>query len=368
MVAVFLIAGGVQTVKAHMSTTGYSDIYVSGNKINYQLYLEPSEVSQWVDTRSKKVFVIESPSTVKKAESQVQAWKEQEILPLIKESLVVKNNEVAAEPSIKEISIRKRQDVSYAFINLQYEFPNKIDQFKINYNFFFDGLDPLHQNFSTIHAGEAKSDVVFTKNNRLASDKVKTLESNKVTAEISLPGWLMTMFEYVVLGLEHIWTGYDHLLFVAALILLKQRIGSYVKIVTAFTLGHSITIALAALDVVSLPASIVEPLIALSIVYVAVENIWIKHLQWRWALALGFGLIHGFGFAQVLEGSLGDRYLLSLFSFNLGVELGQIAVLAVLLPILILASRIKWYKSAVYGVSGLIAAMGMYWLVERTLL
>jgi hydrogenase/urease accessory protein HupE len=365
LAGIVILGIAAPSAQAHMSTTGYSEISITDNKINYQLYLDPGEVGQWIDSRSNGVFVIEgasnSNSNSKSASGEQVTWTEEELLPLIEYSLTVENNGVEATPTIDDISIKERAERPYLFMNLEYEFSKPIETYKIDYHFFFDDLDPLHQNISIIRSGEAAVNTVFHKDHRLASDRVSTLAANKVT----LPGWVSTMVEYMKLGVGHIWTGIDHLLFIIALVLLNQRKRDYLKILTAFTVGHSVTIALSALDIVNIPASIIEPVIALSIAYIAVENIWIKKLQWRWIVALLFGLIHGFGFAQVLRGSLGDQYLLSLFSFNLGVETGQIAVLAVLLPLLVFAGSLSWYRAATYSISGLIAIVGFYWFVER---
>jgi hydrogenase/urease accessory protein HupE len=362
-----LLSGIPLGAQAHMSTVGYSDINISDKNIHYRLYLDPSEVSQWVDSQSKKVFVIGEREEEKTAKPAV-SWTDEEILPFVETFLLVSSNGETGKPSIETMTMEKRQDASYVRIDINYSFSQPVDLYVIKYNFFFDVFDPLHQNFSTLHIGDTQIEKVFNQTNRELTGKVETTSSGTITTEITIPSWLNTMLEYVLLGLEHIWTGYDHLVFVAALVLLKQRLNSYIKIITAFTVGHSITIVIAALDIITIPATIIEPLIALSIIYVAVENIWLKKLQWRWLLALGFGLIHGFGFAQVLQGSLGEQFVLSLFSFNLGVEIGQITVLAILLPLLILVSRWKWYRQAAYSLSVIIAAVGVYWLIERTLL
>jgi len=366
ILSLILFCGHPSGVDAHMNTVGYSDIEINDKEIEYQLYLDPSEVAQWVDAQSSRVFVIGEPSQNETSKSEV-SWTEEELLPFIQKFLTVRNNGETVEPSIKGISMAERKDAPTILIDMNYVFSQPVDAYEIDYNFFFDQLDALHQNFATIHIGDTQVEKVFNKDDRSVSEKVASVSSGTITTEITIPSWMNTMWEYLKLGVEHIWTGYDHLLFVAALVLLKQPLMNYIKILTAFTLGHSITLAIAALDILRLPASIIEPLIALSIVYVAIENIWIKKLKWRWLLALGFGLIHGFGFAQVLQGTLGDYYILSLFSFNLGVEIGQLIVAAVLLPLLILFSRRKWYRQAAYSVSGVIAVIGLYWLIERTL-
>ena len=177
---------------------------------------------------------------------------------------------------------------------------------------------------------------------------------------------------FLKLGVEHILTGYDHLLFLFGLLLACRRFATAVRIITCFTLAHSLTLALAALDVVSLPGSVVEPLIAASIVFVGAENIVRRDAEpgWRWALTFALGLVHGFGFAGALReaglGAGGAALLMPLFSFNLGVELGQIAFAALLLPLLWkLRSSKAFEKHGVIILSALVALAGLYWLVTR---
>ena len=179
---------------------------------------------------------------------------------------------------------------------------------------------------------------------------------------------------FLKLGVEHILTGYDHLLFLLGLLVACRRFSTMALVITCFTLAHSVTLALAALDVVSLSPRVVEPLIAASIVFVGVENLLRRdEPRWRWALTLAFGLIHGFGFAGVLReaglGSSGAPPLVPLFSFNLGVELGQIAVAALVLPLLWKLRELPAYQR--YGrhaVSVAVALAGAYWLVTRLFL
>lgn len=172
------------------------------------------------------------------------------------------------------------------------------------------------------------------------------------------------------LGIEHILSGFDHLLFLFALILRGGTIGSLLVIVTAFTVAHSITLALAVLDLVTLPPQLVEPVIALSIVYVAFENIFFERaVSRRWAVGFVFGLVHGFGFAgALLELGLPTGALVgSLVSFNLGVEAGQALVIAGLLPALLWLRRFEWERRAVTTLSALVLTAGLALLVERAL-
>jgi hydrogenase/urease accessory protein HupE len=180
---------------------------------------------------------------------------------------------------------------------------------------------------------------------------------------------------FVRLGVEHIWTGYDHLLFLFALLAVCASFRASVRVISCFTLGHSLTLVLATLDWVNVPARFAEPLIAASIVYVGVENLVRRGAEprGRGALTFGFGLIHGFGFASVLRelgvGVNGSGLALPLFSFNLGVELGQIAIAAVVLPLLWQLRKQEWFlRRGVPAISALVALAGLYWLVARTLL
>jgi hypothetical protein len=175
---------------------------------------------------------------------------------------------------------------------------------------------------------------------------------------------------FVRLGFTHIVPeGLDHVLFVLGLALLSARIGPLLAQVTAFTLAHTLTLALAVYGVVSLPSRIVEPLIAASIVYVAVENLLRTEATWaRLAVVFSFGLLHGLGFAGALS-ELGwpqGRRLLALLSFNLGVELGQIAVIALAVAALFLATRLKLPRRRIeQGLSAGIAAVAFVWTVQR---
>lgn len=179
--------------------------------------------------------------------------------------------------------------------------------------------------------------------------------------------------EFFKLGVEHIATGFDHLAFLLALLLAGSSLREAAKIITSFTVAHSITLGLATFDVVNLPSGIVEPIIAVSIVYVGLENLIRREVKKRWLLTFAFGLIHGFGFASVLRelgiAEQGSAAVVPLFSFNFGVELGQIAIAALILPLIWkLREKPKIIPRFVTAGSVLIALAGGYWLIERTLL
>jgi len=183
-----------------------------------------------------------------------------------------------------------------------------------------------------------------------------------------------TFSDFFKLGLEHIITGYDHLLFLFGLLLVTTRFRTAAVIITSFTVAHSLTLALATFDVVDLDGGIVEPLIAASIVYVGVENLYFRESpKWRGWLTFAFGLVHGLGFAGLLKdigiGAAAGGVAVPLLSFNLGVETGQLAIAAVVLPLLFALRR--WPVFAKWGAptgSVLVALLGLWWLIERTLL
>lgn len=161
----------------------------------------------------------------------------------------------------------------------------------------------------------------------------------------------------------------DHVLFLLALLVVCNTFMDVVKIVTSFTVAHSITLGLAAMNVVSMPPRIVEPLIALTIIYVGLENIFkLKTLQWRWIVTFTFGLIHGFGFATAFQEMFGSggSVLMRLLSFNLGVELGQILIAAIVMPLLWQFRKSpKFAPRWVPVTSAIVVLMGSWWLIER---
>ncbi len=177
-----------------------------------------------------------------------------------------------------------------------------------------------------------------------------------------------SFFSLLALGIEHILTGYDHLVFLLGLVVVGGRARSLALVVTAFTVAHSITLGLAALQIFAPPARLVEPLIALSIAYVGVENFFVKSAEGRWRVTFPFGLVHGFGFAGALsEIALPAAEIpKALLAFNLGVEVGQLGVLTALLPVLWLLSRARWFDRVGRKlVSALVVLLGLGWFVAR---
>ena len=183
--------------------------------------------------------------------------------------------------------------------------------------------------------------------------------------------WLTVFADFVGIGFIHIVPrGLDHILFVLGLFFFSLKLRPILTQVTAFTIAHTVTLATASLGIISIPASIVEPLIAASIVYVAVENILLNELRpWRTAVVFGFGLLHGLGFASVL-GDIGldpGRFFTGLIGFNLGVELGQLTVITgAFLTVGYWFGAKPWYGAVIARPVSLgIAIVGAYWFIQR---
>lgn len=176
---------------------------------------------------------------------------------------------------------------------------------------------------------------------------------------------------YLKLGFTHIIPeGFDHILFVAGLCLLSRKIKVIIWQATAFTVAHSITLALSMKNIIVAPPAIVEPIIALSILFVAIENLLLSELKpWRIALVFLFGLVHGLGFASSLNeiGLPRDKFFTSILSFNGGVELGQIAVILAMFLLFVIpfGKWVAYRQKIVYPLSIGIAAVALFWTVQR---
>ena len=185
------------------------------------------------------------------------------------------------------------------------------------------------------------------------------------------PAWYHAAGGFIVLGIEHILSGIDHLLFLFCLVIPFRRLRGLIAVITAFTLAHSVTLFASAFHLAPKGAwfpPFVETAIACSIVYMALENIVGADLRKRWVITGLFGLVHGFGFSYALGQQLqfaGSHLLVSLFSFNVGIEIGQLFVLALMLPALALFRRLVPERMGVIILSAIVAHTGWHWMLER---
>lgn len=236
-----------------------------------------------------------------------------------------------------------------------------VSKLKVTYLLFFE-LDESHRALGQVLAAGRKIPFVFHGG---ATEAVFELEGAR-----SERSGLVSFARIFILGVEHILIGVDHILFLLALLIVNARLLNLVKVVTAFTLAHSVTLALAWYGVIDLPGRLVESAIAFSIGFVAVSNLIGGNFSHRWLLAGAFGLVHGLGFYGVL-GDLGLAQadaVTTLLAFNLGVEAGQLAIVALAYPLLLLWTRQAWYLRSAQAASLLILAIAAWWVVERALL
>jgi hypothetical protein len=268
-------------------------------------------------------------------------------------------------------AIDDHTDGAYSVLPLTIRCPTLPKRLAIDYRLFAD-LDPQHRGLLNLQAGGVARSAVLGPQAPVQSFDLK--EASRLTQ----------FFDYLRDGVWHIWVGFDHILFLLSLLLpavlvwsvrqwraaetFRAAFWSVVRVVTAFTAAHSITLTLATLGYVSLPSRWVESAIAASVVLAALNNVWPVFHGRRWMVAFGFGLIHGFGFASVLVdlGLPRDALALALVGFNLGVECGQLAIVAVFLP-LAFSLRSTWFYRRLVMVGGslAIAVLAAVWLCER---
>jgi hypothetical protein len=216
-------------------------------------------------------------------------------------------------------------------------------------------LGEHYQTLGNLRTASGERQVTFGEASRTV-----TVDIDRTTAT----GW----FDFVKLGVGHILTGYDHLLFLVALLATARGAWSVVRIVTAFTLAHSVTLSAGALGIVTIPDRIIEPLIAATIVWVALENLFATEPdRRRWIWSFGFGLVHGLGFSSALNelGLRGAALVRGLVGFNLGVEIGQLLFVAMFLPPLMFLARGRGARLTPRIASLTVAMIGTYWLVKQ---
>ena len=264
-------------------------------------------------------------------------------------------------------------DGAYAVLNFAAQCAAAPAELAIGYSLFFD-FDAQHKGLLNLEYQGRTQSLVFTPEHP---------QQRFVLGEISAARQFLS---YGGEGVWHIWIGYDHILFLVSLllpaVLLRERrhwepvarfrvaFWDVFKIVTSFTVAHSITLSLAALGVISLPTRLVESAIAASVVLAALNNLWPLVGGKRWVVAFAFGLVHGFGFASVLAelGLPRDALVLALVGFNLGVEAGQLCIVAAFLPFAYWLRATAFYRLAVLGGGSVaIAAVALIWLAERAL-
>ena len=343
------------SASAHNPDTSYTRIRVSRDQIEFKFTLDLVTVSKIVDLDDNRDHRITKEELNRHAPAIYDFLRER-----IKLRIGKKPGDFGEpEPAQFSENIEAATEKDYHQTLVHFVFRKDValppDEFTLIYEIFAT-LGDRHTNLALIEESAAHSEeIIFTK-----FEPDYTYFTN---TQIPLRS---QMFQFLKLGVKHIFLGYDHILFLLALIVVS-KFWDLLKIVTAFTVAHTITLMLAALEIVRLPPRLIETSIAVTIMYVALENLWVKKTSHRWMLTFGFGLIHGFGFANVLRdlGLPTQGLVRSLVCFNLGVEVGQITIVLLLLPFSLWLAKRSFAKKARAGVSIVIFLFGAAWFIER---
>jgi hydrogenase/urease accessory protein HupE len=360
--------------EAHAYSASYTKITMDPKKTELVFTLDSLSIIELLpDIDQNKTWLLEK-SEIKKNKHHIEE--------LITEGLTLDRNNKEQTPSVEKMELVKKDNK--VFLSTYMTFPafSPGDTIVYNDGFYFNDtgtnyVDLISASFmgqtsEAILQGKERSWTILLTEVQQEQGEDQTTQPNTVkkqpeAAEPDQTSSTSSWFSFFKLGMLHILTGYDHLLFLFALLLRKQTFKQYAAIVTSFTIAHSITLSLAVLGWITLPSRFVEAVIAFSICYVAAENIFRKEIRHRWSITFLFGLIHGLGFASILrEMSIPKSHLaVALLNFNLGIEAVQLSLVILLLPLLTYMFKLKNSRKIVIYGSYAIVAMGAIWLVQR---
>jgi hypothetical protein len=346
LVAVAVLATALSATSAPAHTggsTGYAAIRVEGAAIRYTLTLWPAAMPPSI------------ADEIHQARAGGAAQRDR-LLGFIRDKIALTAQGTRCEPGAGSLAPPSPAADSITLV-VEFACGEEVRDLAIRDD-LFDAFGPDHHTLARIDAPWHSGQFAFSPEAR----------ETRVTLASGAAGGLGSFF---VLGIEHILTGWDHLLFLLALLLPGGGLLAVAKIVTAFTLAHSITLALAALGIVALPDRLIEAVIALSIAAVAAENLYLRPtVTRRWIVSFCFGLVHGFGFSSVLReiGLPSKNLVLALLGFNVGVEVGQALVVAIALPLFIVVRQQGWERRLTWGSSMAILLVGVVLFVERAFL
>jgi hypothetical protein len=351
--------------QAHVASNGFLTIKLRGPDIagTMELAVRDAELAVGVDANGDgRVTWAE----LRAAEPQLRRY--------LSDHITLSAQNKGCVVTFQGIQVNEHVDGVYAWLPFTSRCGSAVKDLNIRYT-VMESLDPSHRGLLTVSAG------AVTQTGVLGGD------TPQVTLAVFEPSLWRTFVEYFRAGVWHILSGIDHLLFLLSLLLpavlfrrnaqwepvtqARPALISILKVVTAFTLAHSLTLTLAALNIVRLPSRLTESVIAASIIVAALNNIFPIVTKSRARIAFAFGLLHGFGFASVLAdmGLPPGARLTSLLSFNLGIEAGQLAVVLTVMPVIYGLRTGVFYRRAVmpWG-SAAIAAVALVWLVQRAIL
>lgn len=307
--------------------------------------------------------------------------KRSQILSYINERVIFFEGENALSPSTMTLHFLKSPGEELPYLEVRSTIPyNEHNELRLRNTLFFE-TSTLQKNLITIYSKNGQnrqistvSEYLFT----LVKKSVPVTSSSEASSSVSTssdknkalshePAKFLWV-PFINMGIHHILIGWDHIAFLMGIILIVNRLKSLFWIITSFTIAHSFTLFLASTGILALPAMLTESMIALTIVWIGIENLFLKSSNGRWKMTFFLGLIHGVGFANTLEtsGISGWNLFATILSFNMGVEIGQLLIITFIFPTLILVSRRKSMHQMLikYGSSGLII-LGVYWFLQR---
>lgn len=350
------------SAQAHVASNSFLSMQVQGARVDgaLELAVRDAEIAVGLDSNHDGKVTWDE---VRAAQGALVAY--------LSQHLQLSQSEGRCALRFGAVQINARVDGNYLWQPFTATCPAVLHQLTVGYQ-VLDAEDPSHRGLLTLNAqGVAQTAVL---------GGARSLQS----FDLSHPSVWYAFVEYLQAGIWHIWSGIDHLLFLLSLLLPAVLIRrdhrwravpqaapallNIFKVVTAFTLAHSITLSLAAFDIIRLPSRLTESVIAASIVVAALNNVFPLVTEARWRIAFAFGLLHGFGFAAVLSemGLPRGARLVSLVAFNLGVEAGQLAVVLAIMPVAYLLRSTRFYQGALmpWGSTG-IAGLALVWLIQR---
>jgi len=337
---------GVQA-RAHVTNVSRSNIVIDGERLSYSLDLSPIDLA----VATGLVPNVETPFTVEQFVAH-----EPEIVRYVLERVIIYGDGQACpagQAKLNTAGLPRGVNLTWAVTC-----PPGFRTFLLQY-LVFSEVDSHHATVGRIVSGQGATDFTIGGSSPELSLALATIGE----------GPFDQAWRFLGLGIEHILIGYDHILFLLGLIVASLGWRYLLSVITMFTLAHTLTLLLAAFGWVTLPGRLVESVIALSIAWVAAENLLGWGMRWRWAITFGFGLVHGLGFASVLsqltQGS--EVHLASLFTFNLGVEAGQLTIVAAVLPALLLTHRYGFHRRVMQIMSLSILIVSLYWFGQRAL-
>lgn len=351
LVIMFLVSGGLPASAHVRDSTGYSDITANGAEVSYALSLEyemlaravdlgPEALSASDDTQRRAVLVA--------ATGNLEAY--------LSERVTIFLDGALCKPALEDTAIRSREEVPYAELDLAYDCGGSSGSYLVKYGVFSagDAAADDHSNIVEYSLGGHEGQTV--------------LDSGHTEFTAGGGSVVTAAARFGAMGVEHILSGLDHVLFVVALALGAATLRSLLGVVSMFTLAHSVTLISALLGWISVPSEVVEPLIALSVAFVAIENL-LGATRRRLPVVFVFGLLHGLGFAGSLRVTEDFSWSLatSLLSFNAGIEAGQALLLLAAFPLILLVRRSGWSVPVLRGATVAVAAVGLFWFIERFL-